>query len=195
MPRESTPFDSHSSSERVGGGVCPRAAAFRVATISTLITLAVSLIIASDFGHWYDDGFGLVTELAWLPSIGAPLTCMLIARHVAGSAFDGLDAHLCDRVQDRHQDASASITRGSWYWKPPCLVFLAKNLLFFYVAFEFTLVPMYFLIAGWGSNRASASIKFFLYTFTGSMLTWRASPMWLGDLPMQVADGTLTSPH
>ena len=49
----------------------PRSAAFRVATISTLITLAVSLIIASDFGHWYDDGFGLVTELAWLPSIGA----------------------------------------------------------------------------------------------------------------------------
>ena len=30
-------------------------------------------------------------------------------------------------------------------------VFLAKNLLFFYVAFEFTLVPMYFLIAGWGA--------------------------------------------
>ena len=49
----------------------PRGVAFRVATISTLVTLAVSLIIASDFGHWYDDGFGLVTELSWLPSIGA----------------------------------------------------------------------------------------------------------------------------
>ena len=76
---------------------------------------------------------------------------------------------------------------------------MAKNLLFFYVAFEFTLVPMYFLIAGWGgSNRASASIKFFLYTFTGSMLTlaglayvaWRfadASGGWSFDIPALTA--------
>ena len=85
--------------------------AFRVATISTLITLAVSLIIASDFGHWYDDGFGLVTELAWLPSIGASFDMHADARHVACAAFDGLDAHLCDRVQDRHQRTRPRVLR------------------------------------------------------------------------------------
>ncbi|MCH2137703.1 MAG: NADH-quinone oxidoreductase subunit M [Phycisphaerales bacterium] len=50
-------------------------------------------------------------------------------------------------------------------------VFLARDLVLFYVCFEFTLVPMYFLIAIYGStNRAKASLKFFVYTFTGSLL-------------------------
>jgi NADH-quinone oxidoreductase subunit M len=51
-------------------------------------------------------------------------------------------------------------------------VFLARDAIVFYTAYEFTLVPMYFLIAIYGgAERRSASIKFFLYTFFGSMLT------------------------
>jgi NADH-quinone oxidoreductase subunit M len=51
-------------------------------------------------------------------------------------------------------------------------VFLARDLIFFYTCFEFTLVPMYFLIAICGGpNRQRAAIKFFLYTFTGSIIT------------------------
>ena len=51
-------------------------------------------------------------------------------------------------------------------------VFVARDLIFFYVCFEFTLIPMYFLIAIYGgSNRAVASTKFFIYTFTGSLIT------------------------
>ena len=51
-----------------------------------------------------------------------------------------------------------------------CLgVFLALDLLLFFVFFEIVLVPMYFLIAGWGyENRTYASMKFFLYTLAGS---------------------------
>ena len=51
-------------------------------------------------------------------------------------------------------------------------VFLARDLIFFYICFEFTLIPMYFLIALYGGmNRTAACTKFFLYTFTGSMIT------------------------
>jgi NADH-quinone oxidoreductase subunit M len=47
--------------------------------------------------------------------------------------------------------------------------FLSLDLFLFFLFFELTLVPMYFIIAGWGyDNRAYASTKFFLYTFTGS---------------------------
>jgi NADH-quinone oxidoreductase subunit M len=47
--------------------------------------------------------------------------------------------------------------------------FLALDLLVFFLFFELTLVPMYFIIAGWGyENRVYASLKFFLYTFLGS---------------------------
>ncbi len=47
--------------------------------------------------------------------------------------------------------------------------FLSLDLFLFFLFFELTLVPMYFIIAGWGySNRVYASTKFFLYTFAGS---------------------------
>jgi NADH-quinone oxidoreductase subunit M len=45
-------------------------------------------------------------------------------------------------------------------------VFLAENLVLFYVAWESVLVPMYFLIGGWGSsNRKHAAAKYLLFTF------------------------------
>ncbi|MXW94953.1 MAG: NADH-quinone oxidoreductase subunit M, partial [Acidimicrobiaceae bacterium] len=53
-----------------------------------------------------------------------------------------------------------------------CLgTFLALDLVMFFVFFEIVLVPMYFLIGGWGhGRRAYAAIKFFLFTMFGSAL-------------------------
>lgn len=51
-------------------------------------------------------------------------------------------------------------------------VFSAFDLILFYVFFEFTLVPLFFLIGIWGGpERRYAAIKFFLYTFAGSVVT------------------------
>ena len=50
-------------------------------------------------------------------------------------------------------------------------VFLSLDLVLFYVFWEFTLIPMYFLIGMWGGDRRIyAAIKFFLYTMAGSVL-------------------------
>lgn len=50
-------------------------------------------------------------------------------------------------------------------------VFLALDLLLFYVFWELMLVPMYFLIGLWGhQRRLYAAFKFFLFTVTGSLL-------------------------
>jgi NADH-quinone oxidoreductase subunit M len=50
-------------------------------------------------------------------------------------------------------------------------VFLSLDFFLFYVFWEVTLVPIYFLIAVWGSDhRLYAAIKFFLYTLGGSLL-------------------------
>ncbi len=47
--------------------------------------------------------------------------------------------------------------------------FVAMDLFVFFVMFEVTLVPGYFIIAGWGGlRRRYAAFKFFLYTFAGS---------------------------
>ncbi len=53
-----------------------------------------------------------------------------------------------------------------------CLgTFLALDLFLFFVMFEIVLVPMYFLIGGWGhGRRVYAAVKFFLYTMLGSAM-------------------------
>lgn len=66
-------------------------------------------------------------------------------------------------------------------------VFLAQDLFLFYIFWEFTLVPMYFLIGIWGGKeRVYASIKFFLYTMAGSLL------MLLAILYMGIQGGTFS---
>lgn len=50
-------------------------------------------------------------------------------------------------------------------------VFVAQDLMLFYVFWEVVLLPMYFLIGIWGGpNRIYAAIKFFIYTLVGSVL-------------------------
>jgi NADH-quinone oxidoreductase subunit M len=51
-------------------------------------------------------------------------------------------------------------------------VFLAFDLVLFYVFFELTLVPLFFLIGIWGgAQRQYAARKFFIYTLAGSVIT------------------------
>src|SRR5262249_27335421 len=51
-------------------------------------------------------------------------------------------------------------------------VFLSFDVILFYVFFELTLVPLFFLIGIWGGpQRQHAARKFFIYTLTGSLIT------------------------
>jgi len=69
-------------------------------------------------------------------------------------------------------------------------VFLAQDLFMFYIFWEFTLVPMYFLIGIWGGpRRIYAAVKFFLYTMAGSILMLLAI-LWLG-----IYGGTFSVPE
>lgn len=59
-------------------------------------------------------------------------------------------------------------------------VFLSLDMVLFYIFWEFTLIPMYFLIGLWGGERrVYAAVKFFLYTFAGSILML-AAILWIG---------------
>ena len=50
-------------------------------------------------------------------------------------------------------------------------VFVSLDLLVFYLFFEASLVPMFFLIGIWGGeNRIYAAVKFFIFTALGSLL-------------------------
>jgi NADH:ubiquinone oxidoreductase subunit 4 (subunit M) len=66
-------------------------------------------------------------------------------------------------------------------------VFLAQDIFLFYIFWEFTLVPMYFLIGIWGGpRRVYAAIKFFLYTMAG----WDYLRILLGSRPHRTRRNT-----
>ena len=78
-------------------------------------------------------------------------------------------------------------------------VFMAQDLFLFYIFWEFTLVPMYFLIGIWGGpRRIYAALKFFLYTMAGSILMLLAI-LWLGiyqetfSVPELIAKGGISA--
>jgi NADH-quinone oxidoreductase subunit M len=74
-------------------------------------------------------------------------------------------------------------------------VFVALDLFLFYVFWEAMLIPMYFLIGIWGhERRIYAAVKFFLYTFAGSVLMlvaflvlYKAAGLHSFDIPALVA--------
>jgi NADH-quinone oxidoreductase subunit M len=60
--------------------------------------------------------------------------------------------------------------------------FLSRDALLFYVFFEVSLVPAFFIIGGWGGpDRRRAAIKFFVYTFLGSLFML-SSILFLGSM-------------
>jgi NADH-quinone oxidoreductase subunit M len=66
-------------------------------------------------------------------------------------------------------------------------VFVARDIILFYIFFEFTLIPLFFLIGIWGSeDRRYAAIKFFVFTLSGSLLTF------LGLLSLVLWDHSFT---
>ena len=51
-------------------------------------------------------------------------------------------------------------------------LFASLDVILFYIFFEFSLIPLFFLIGIWGgSERRQAAVTFFLYTLAGSLLT------------------------
>ena len=92
---------------------------------------------------------------------------------MAGGADDVADAD-CRALELDGRDQ----TRNSTYYALLLLlesamigVFVSLDLLLFYLFFEASLVPMFFLIGIWGGERRIyAAVKFFIYTAVGSLL-------------------------
>ena len=81
----------------------------------------------------------------------------------AASRADLLEAHRQTRQGILRLPAAARVRAIG--------VFIALDLFLFYVFWEVSLVPMYFLIGIWGhERRIYAAVKFFLYTMAGSVL-------------------------
>ena len=171
-----------------------------VALLTSLVTFAVSIAVLVQLVPGYP-GLQLVVDLPWIQVAGWTISFHL--------GVDGLSILLLlltsfltpisilstwSAVQDRVKDFMIFFLLLEVGMMG---VFLAQDLFLFYVFWEFTLVPMYFLIGIWGGpNRMYAAVKFFLYTMAGSILMLLAI-LWLGvyggtfSVPELVAKGNI----
>lgn len=115
--------------------------------------------------------FQLVEEVAWVPSLGMGFRLGLDGIALAIAVMSALlfTASIAYPVDTR--GAPRQYYAWMLFLEAACLgVFLALDLLLFYVFFDLTLVGMYFLIGRWGHGEAQyAALKFFLYTLLGSL--------------------------
>ncbi len=161
-----------------------RAAALRwTALVTSLLTFAISLVMLARFDA-AEPGLQLVTRLPWIRVAGWDIDYHL--------GVDGLSVLLVllttlltpisilstwSAVEERVKEFMVFFLLLEMGMVG---VFLAQDLFLFYIFWEFTLVPMYFLIGIWGgARRIYAALKFFLYTMAGSILMLLAI-LWLG---------------
>lgn len=148
-----------------------------IALLTSIVTFVYSVALAFAFDQWGKAGFALEASVMWVERFGITLAMGADSVAMMLILLSTMLMPLCvwgsfTAVQER--------LREYYGWLMVLLaamigVFLARDLVFFYICFEFTLVPMFFLIAIYGgSNRSHASIKFFIYTFTGSLLALAA---------------------
>ena len=134
--------------------------------MAVTLGLAVYLLIQFDTGS---AGYQFVSNHSWMPALGIRWTI----------GIDGISLFmvaLATLLIPIGMLASADLEKPKsfTFWMlvleaSVIGVFLALDTIVFFVFFELVLVPMYFLIAGWGhDNRRYAATKFFLYTMTGS---------------------------
>jgi NADH-quinone oxidoreductase subunit M len=146
------------------------------ALVTTLVTFVFSVLVTFRFTGWGSGEFDpqLALSVPWLEAFGISLGFGADAVSMLLVLLTTLLMPLCIWGSFT---AVTSRLREYYGWllllqAAMTGVFLATDLIFFYVCFEFTLIPMFFLIAIYGGqNRARASIKFFIFTFTGSMIT------------------------
>lgn len=146
----------------------------RSARIFATIVAAVPLALLAAAWSRFDPGgplFQLVEELEWIPSIGAGYRVGVDGIALAIAAMSALLFVAAAAYPVDTQDRPRAWYAWILFLETASLgVFLALDLLLFYVFFELSLVGMFFLIGRYGHGDARRSaLKFFLYTLAGSL--------------------------
>jgi NADH-quinone oxidoreductase subunit M len=142
-----------------------------LALLTTLLTFVVSLLLLPNWQNVAAMQF--VEELPWFPPLniryamgvdGISLFLVLLTTLLMPIAVYFSNLYVGKRI-------GAYMALMLLLETAMIGVFLALDLVLFFVFFEASLIPMYFLIGEWGGqNRIYAAIKFFIYTFAGSAL-------------------------
>jgi NADH-quinone oxidoreductase subunit M len=139
-----------------------------VAAAAAELVFAVTLLIVFKTGV---GGFQFVSQHPWINTFGISWKLGVDGISLFLIALTAVLFPLVIVGPEVHRDVKGYV---AWMLllEAGCIgVFLALDLFLFFLFWELVLVPMYFLIGGWGyDRRIYATLKFFLYTMVGSAL-------------------------
>jgi NADH-quinone oxidoreductase subunit M len=134
----------------------------------TVLTLAVAAAVLVNFTA-HDGGFQMVSDHTWATGLGIHWSLGIDGISLFLVALTAVLFPLTMMGARARRDPRSFI---AWVLllEAACMgSFVSLDLILFFLFFELTLVPAYFLIGGWGyARRGYAAIKFFVYTFAGS---------------------------
>jgi NADH-quinone oxidoreductase subunit M len=175
---------------------------------TTLITFVASLLLWVAFDP-ANPGLQMVHRSDWLPQFGisyyvgvdgVSLLLVILTTFIMPIAV--LASFRTHALEERGRQKLYYMLMLMLEWAM-LGVFVVQDLIIFYVFWEITLVPMYFMIGIWGAEqRVYAAVKFFLYTISGSILMLlailyvgsQAGTFALPEIVARIQNGSLTFP-
>ncbi|MBO0845217.1 MAG: NADH-quinone oxidoreductase subunit M [Nocardioides sp.] len=157
----------------------------QVALGASLLTLVLGAVMAS--GYDRNGGFQFTEDHTWIDAFGARyalgvdglgllmvLLTALLVPIVIGASWHDADPGATLRLEDEATATRHTKAFFAWALALEALsiaVFAATDAFLFYVVFEATLIPAYFLVGGFGGNkRRRAAVKFLIYQLTGGLV-------------------------
>ncbi|MFF7459446.1 NuoM family protein [Kitasatospora sp. NPDC008115] len=160
-------------------GADPAAADRRALRFSTVVTgavLVLTVVLAAGFDHDEPARMQATTDVSWIPAIGVRLHLGVDGVSLPLIVLTSLLTFLCALYSERRLPSGEKVPSARAFVGLFLLLevgmlatFAVLDLLLFFLAFEIVLIPMYFLIARWGSGaKVPAANRFILYTLLGS---------------------------
>jgi NADH-quinone oxidoreductase subunit M len=139
-----------------------------VALLASVVTGALSIWLLAAF-ETKDAGFQFVSKHTWIEPWGISWHLGVDGISLMLVVLSGILFPLSILGADPHHDAKPYLAWLLLLEAGVMGTFLSLDLFVFFIFFEIVLVPMYFLIGGWGyEGRVYAATKFFLFTMVGS---------------------------
>lgn len=143
-----------------------------IALLVSLVELALAGYLLTHFNA-SSSAAQLTTTATWIPQIGAYFVVGLDGLNVIPVLLTALVTPLIILSTYKHTyDNRASVFYALILFMQAGMttVFLALDGFLFYVGWEAALIPIYFICGMWGGeNRIKVTLKFFIYTFAGSL--------------------------
>ena len=176
-------------------GADPEAADRRALRFNTAVTGVVFLLtvaLAAGFDHDEPGRMQATTDVSWIPAIGVRLHLGVDGISLPLIVLTSLLTLLCALYSAKRLPSGPGVPSVRSFVGLFLLLevgmlatFAVLDLILFFLAFEIVLIPMYFLIARWGSGqKVPAANRFILYTLLGSAV------MLLGFLLVGTEAGT-----